>query len=120
MTLRLLPAEYIRSCGAQEGIALYPVVQQPSLTTNKLEFPAVVYREIGREGEEAIDGNLTTACTFRLDARAKTYAGAEAVGSRLIECLIRGGRFNGILTRGDDYDGRLDIYRRIQTVSIEP
>ena len=84
-----------------------------------LEFPAIVYAEVGVDTIQTFQGPKEVSVSIRADVRAKVWEDVFRISDELISGLRKEkGRLIGIESLVDDPEDDLDIYRRIRTVRI--
>ena len=102
------PAEYVFAQLRGDGIKAFPVVSPSDAV-----LPHVVYSQVARSAEEAIEGEFSIAHVFRLDIRAGSYDVAEDTREKAVRALRKGGRLEREGNVLDIVEGTLDAYVRV-------
>lgn len=99
----------------------FPVVQPSEKDAGGqdiFKLPALVYYALSPETVSTLAGPCETALAMRYEARATDYDGAVELSGQVLSALRAGGRLTRIGAGVDDYDEALEIYRRIQSVTL--
>ena len=117
MTARDDVVTYFHStaCAVLDNDNCFPVVQ---FDAGKSAYPAILYHVLSPETVTTLEGPHTTALALRFESRSKNYDEAVELSKRVLSALRSGGRLMRIGAGNDDYDDTLEVFRRIQSVTL--
>lgn len=86
-------------------------------------LPAIIWRRVGEESLEALDGDVVLWVRIEIDVRSKDYSDTLAIDSAVRDRLRKTNRLVGTDPASDLPEGDLDrsrVFRRIRTYLLTP
>ena len=116
---RLTPMEFF--CAVAAPLVenrCYPVLQV-EVNNPDPTWPTIVYSGLSPETDTTLaSGPFTTGLSLRYECRSDDWQETIELSAKVLTALRRGGRLRRIGAGHEEYNPDLEIYRRIQTVTL--